>query len=108
MVASAIIEELKHYIAMVKGEFKPTKESLANAKSKKEASVMVTMKACDQMEDHNNHLCEQEVLLQTLVTKMESCPNEDKKTCNDKLKRKRVLLFYSRVLQMQESLLMKI
>jgi len=79
MVASAIIEELKHYILMVKGELKPTKESLANAKSKKEVGVMVTMKACDQMEDHNNHLCEQGVLLQTLVTEMESCLNEEKK-----------------------------
>lgn len=57
---------------------------------------MAIMKTCEQMEDRNNHLCEHEVLLQTLVTKMESCLDEEKETCNSKLKKNKVLLFYSR------------
>ncbi len=102
---SAIVEKLKHYIAMVEGRLKPAKESLASAKSKKKVSVMVIMKACDQMEDCNNHLCEQEVLLQTLITKIESCHHEDKEDLQRQIEEKKVLLFYSKVLQMQESLI---
>jgi hypothetical protein len=37
---------------------KVVEESLAIAKSKKDGGVMAIVKACNQMEDLNNHLCE--------------------------------------------------
>ncbi len=77
-MASAIVEELEWYVAMVKGRLKTTEKELAMAKSKKEAGVMVVMKAYRQMEDPNNHLHQQEVFLQTLITNIKSCFAEQK------------------------------
>lgn len=96
-MASALIKELEHYIAMAKSWLKAIENNLAIAKSKKEAGVMATVKACAQMEDCNNHLCEQEVLLQTLITKMENCPIEKKEDLQQHIEEKKVSS-YSRVL----------
>ncbi len=95
-MASALIKELEHYIAMAKSWLKATENNLAIAKSKKEACVMATVKACGQMEDHDNHLCEQEVLLQTLITKMENFPTKKKEDLQQHIEKKKVSI-YSRV-----------
>jgi hypothetical protein len=71
-MVGATIEELECYIALAKVQLKTTNESLAIAKTKKKASVMATVKACSQMEDHNNHLQEAKELLSTLLIKMEN------------------------------------
>jgi hypothetical protein len=65
-------KELESYIALEKVQLKTTKESLAIAKTKKEASVMAIIKACSQMEDRNNHLQEAKELLSTLLIMMEN------------------------------------
>jgi hypothetical protein len=59
-----VVEELEHCIAMAKAQFKVAKESLAIAKTKKDASIVATQKVCSQMEDRNNHLLEVETTLQ--------------------------------------------
>jgi hypothetical protein len=45
-MASVVIEQLERYITMVEAQLKVVEESLAIAKSKKDASVMAIVKAC--------------------------------------------------------------
>jgi hypothetical protein len=48
------------------------KESLAIAKTNKNASIVATQKVCNQMEDWNNHLLEVEATLQPWIAKMDN------------------------------------
>jgi len=57
---------------LVEVQLKAGKESLAITKTKKEVGVMAAAKACNQMEDRNNHLRKAKELLSTLLIKMES------------------------------------
>jgi len=84
-MVDAIIEQLEHYIMMVETQLKIAKESLAIAKSKKDAGVMAIVKACSQMEDHNNHFHEAKEALQTLITKLENSSVEEKEDLHQQI-----------------------
>jgi hypothetical protein len=61
---------------LVEVQLKVAEESLAITKTKKKVGVMAVAKACNQMEDHNNHLRKAKELLSTLFTKMENNTKE--------------------------------
>jgi hypothetical protein len=51
VMVGVVVEELEHHIAMAKAQFKMANESLAIAKTKKDASIVAAQKVCNQMED---------------------------------------------------------